>query len=68
MDNIRLFTKNTLSIFALTLVIPIALSIMNVLFVGILGFETNLGFLMNFKMIWLDYYITGHLLDIIAWK
>jgi hypothetical protein len=58
----------TFKLYALTLALPLALTIMNVLFVGIIGFETPLGFLMNFKAIWIDYYFTGSLLNIDAWR
>ena len=58
----------TFKLYALTLALPLALTIMNVLFVGIIGFETPLGFLMNFKVIWIDYYFTGSLLSIDAWR
>jgi len=59
---------NGLRLYALTLVFPITLTIINILFVGILGVETKEGFLMNFKVIWIDYYFTGDFLGFIAWR
>jgi len=58
----------TFKMYALTLVLPIVLSIMNVIFCGILGVETKFGFWINFKVVWIDYYFTGSLLDIEAWR
>lgn len=58
----------TLKLYALTLVLPLTLTIMNILCVGILGFETKFGFLMNFKVIWIDYYFTGSFLNVDAWR
>jgi hypothetical protein len=60
--------KWTFKMFAFTLIIPICASIINILFVGILGLDSNFGFIGNFKVIWVDYYFTGTLIDIIAWK
>lgn len=57
----------TLKLYALTLVIPITLTIMNILVVGILGLETKFGFLMNFKVIWVDYF-TGNFINVDAWR
>lgn len=58
----------TLKLYSLTLVIPLTLSLCNILFCGIIGVESNFGFLGNFKVIWVDYYITGHVGDFIAWR
>lgn len=58
----------TFKLYSITLVIPFSLTIMNILFVGILGFESNFDFLMIFKIIWVDYYITGSFLDIMAFR
>jgi hypothetical protein len=58
----------TFKVYALTLVIPLTLTVMNLLFVGILGLETNFGFVMNFKVIWIDYYFTGSFMNIDAWR
>ena len=44
----------TLKLYALNLALPLTLTIMNILCVGILGLETKFGFLMNFKVIWID--------------
>lgn len=57
-----------LKFYCLTLVIPISLTIMNILFVAILGVVTKFGFLMNLKIIWIDYYFTGSFLNIDAWR
>ena len=59
---------DVLRIYAITLIIPIALSLVNIVFCGILGFPCKYGFLMNFKILWIDYYFTGSLMDIVAWK
>ena len=58
----------TFRVYAITLVLPAALSLMNILFCGIIGLQTEYGFLMHFKMIWIDYYFTGSLLEIPAWR
>ena len=58
----------TLKLYSLTLVIPIAFSIINIVFVGILGVETVYGFWMNFKILWVDYYFTGSFVGIDAWR
>ena len=57
----------TLKLYSLTLVLPIVFTIV-IIFIGILGVETKFGFLMNLKIIWVDYYFTGSFLDIAAWK
>jgi len=57
----------TLKLYSLTLVLPLTLSIMNIL-VGILGIKTIFGFWMNFKVIWIDYYFTGSFCNIDAWR
>jgi len=59
---------NGFSIYGLTLVIPITMTMINILFVGILGLETKEGFFMNFKIIWIDYYFTGSFLGFVAWR
>jgi len=58
----------TFKLYALTLVLPISLTIMNILVVGILGVETKFGFFTNLKIIWIDYYFTGSFLNIDAWR
>ena len=58
----------TLKLYTLTLVLPISLSIINVLFCGILGVETKFDFLTNFKIIWIDYYFTGSFNGVESWK
>lgn len=58
----------TFKLYALTLTIPISLTLINILFVGILGVETKFGFFMNLKIIWIDYYFTGSFLNIDAWR
>ena len=57
-----------LKLYSLTLIIPICLTIANIFIVGILGAETKYSFLMNFKVIWIDYYFTGSLGGIPAWR
>lgn len=57
-----------LKLYSLTLIIPICLTIANICIVGILGVETKYSFLMNFKVIWIDYYFTGSLGGIPAWR
>ena len=66
--NIKDDLEWTLKLYALTLVLPLALTVINILFVGIIGVETKFGFLMNFKFIWIDYYFTGSFLNIDAWR
>jgi hypothetical protein len=68
MNKIREDIEWTFKLYALTLVLPIGLSIMNVIFCGILSMETKFGFWMNFKVVWIDYYFTGSFLDIAAWR
>jgi hypothetical protein len=58
----------TFKLYALTLTLPLTLTVMNILFVGILGVETKFDFLMNFKIIWIDYYFTGDFMNIDAWR
>lgn len=58
----------TFRFYSLTLVLPIALSIMNILLVGIIGLKTKFSFLENFKVIWIDYYLTGSLGGVAAWR
>ena len=60
--------KWTVKLYSLTLVIPLTLSIMNILFVGILGIEAKYTFWELFEVIWIDYYITGHILSLAAWR
>jgi hypothetical protein len=59
---------DSIKLYSLTLVLPIILTIMNIVIVGIIGFETTSGFWMNFKLIWIDYYITGSIVEIDAWR
>lgn len=54
--------KWTLKLYSITLLIPISMSIINILFVGILGIESKNDFLLNFKVIWIDYFFTGYFL------
>jgi len=58
----------TLRLYSLTLAIPLAGSVVNVLFCGVLGFEPLHGFWGNFYHVWIGYYLTGHFLGIIAYK
>jgi hypothetical protein len=57
-----------LKFYSLTLSIPIAVSIVNVAFCGILGFDSVHGFWGNFYHIWVGFYFTGSFLGTIAWK
>lgn len=56
----------TLKLYSITLVIPIAGSILNILMCGILGIGDD--FLLNFKKLWIDYYFTGTILGVVAWR
>ena len=58
----------TLKIYSLTLVIPISVSAVNILMVGILGITSLHGFWENFYHIWIGYYFTGNFIGIIAYK
>lgn len=58
----------TLKIYSLTLVIPISVSAINILMVGILGIPSLHGFWENFYYIWIGYYFTGNFIGIIAYK
>ena len=60
--------KWTFKVYALTLTLPLTLSIINIILFGILGIETKSNIWVNFKIIWIDYYITGYLLNIVAWR
>ena len=60
--------KWTLKLYSITLSIPISMSIINILFIGILGIESKNDFLINFKVIWIDYFFTGYFCDIVAWR
>lgn len=55
-------------LYSLNFIFPILFTILNILLVGILGLKTNEGFFYNFKIIWIDYLFTGHMLGIIAFK
>lgn len=68
MHKIKYDIEWTLRLYSLTLVLPISLSIMNIIFCGILGLHTKFGFWMNFKICWIDYYFTGQFLNIDAWR
>jgi hypothetical protein len=68
MNKIKEDIEWTFKLYALTLVLPITLSIINVIFCVILGMETKFGFWVNFKVVWIDYYFTGSFLDIAAWR
>lgn len=57
-----------LKLYSLTLAIPLAGSVVNVLLCGVLGFETVHGFWGNFYHLWIGYYFTGYFLGIIAYK
>lgn len=59
--------KWTIKLFSLTLIIPIVGSLFLV-FAGILGMDLKFGFLMSFKVLWIDYYFTGSIFDIDAWR
>jgi hypothetical protein len=58
----------TLRLYLLTLAIPLAGSIINILFCGILGIESIHGFWGNFYHLWVSYYFTGYFCGIIAYK
>lgn len=58
----------TLKLYSLTIAIPLTFSVLNIFLCGIFGIETEFGFWMNFKVIWIDYYFTGSFLDISAWR
>lgn len=58
----------TFQVYSLTLVVPIVLSIVNIIFCGILDFHSIYGFLGNFRLIWIDYYFTGELIGVMAYK
>lgn len=60
--------KWTLKLYSLTTVLPITLSIGNIILCGIFGVESIHGFWMNFKIIWIDYYFTGSFCEIDAWR
>jgi len=69
MKEIKESIEWTLKVYSLTTVIPITMTIINVVFCGLLGIETIYGgFWMNLKVIWVDYYLTGIFLDIEAWR
>ena len=61
--------KLSITLYSLTLILPTVLTIM-LLFVHILGLNHELvyGFWGTFKMLWVDYYITGHLGEVSAWR
>jgi len=55
-------------LYAFTLLPPIFMSIVNIIVVGILGVEAKYGFWEMFRIIWIDYYFTGFLFNIPAWR
>lgn len=67
-NKIKEIIEWTLKLYSMTLIIPITMTIVDLLFVGILDLPTKYGFLYGLKVIWIDYYFTGYFLGIIAWK
>lgn len=60
---------DTLRIFVgISCIIPIVFTIVSTTFVGIIGYEIKYTYLETLKILWIDYYLTGHLFDIQAWK
>jgi len=68
MNKIKRNIKWAFKLYAITLVLPMSLTIINIIACGILGFETKFGFWGNFKIMWIDYYFTGILMGISAWR
>lgn len=58
----------SLRIYLCTLVVPLALSVVNIIIFGLLGVDHPKGIMVGFKVIWIDYYFTGSLLGIMAWR
>ena len=54
--------------FVLSVTIPILITLWNIFFVGILGVETDRGFIGNFEMAWVSYYFNGEFLGIVMWR
>ena len=55
-------------LFLLTLTIPISISILHILFGGVLGMDSVYGFWETFYHIWVGFYINGYFLGIISYK
>lgn len=61
--------KNGFSLyFGLSLVFPFLLTILNIFFVLILGIDLKYSFLEFLKIIWIDYYFTGCIGTVMAYK
>lgn len=58
----------SLKLYCIIFIIPIILSILNILFVGILGVKLRYGFWEYLYIIWVDFFITGKFNDIMAFK
>lgn len=64
---IKEIIKDTFRVYSLTLLIPIITTII-LLFIGIIGLELKYGFLGTLEIIWVDYYYSGILLELPAWR
>jgi hypothetical protein len=57
----------TIKVYLLTIVIPLSITIF-LIFGGILGLNLENGLLDSIKEIWLNYYFTGTISSVNAWK
>ena len=57
----------TLTLYSLTLVLPITGTVLNIIVI-ILGIDLKYDFFERLYVIWIDYYFTGSLMNIDAWR
>ena len=57
-----------LKLYSLTLVLPVTLTFVAILVVGIIGIKTNIGLVDIIYTIWGEYYITGIFLGASVWR
>ncbi len=60
--------KWAFKLWLLTSTVPLTVTIMNIIFVGVLGVETTHNFWYNFKLIWSGYYFDGRFMGVDAWR
>lgn len=61
------YILDSLKLYSLTLSIPIVMTVM-VTLMAIVGVDLIYGLLETYRMLWIDYYFTGHLGGLDAWR
>ena len=57
-----------LKLWVYSLLIPLILSALNIMFVGLLGISIGKGFFENFYSIWLGFYYDGKFFNVNSWR